>query len=479
MRLMHHYLDGYGKDPRITRIVDTTELWFVLSANPDGYDYTFTGERDWRKNLRDNNGDGSITPGDGVDLNRNFRYKWGYDNEGSSPDPGDETFRGTAPASEPETRALDAFQKRIGFQYGINYHSAAQLLLYGVGWQVATDTPDDIVYKALAGTPEKSAVPGYRPQVSSELYVTNGEADGHAANVNRMMMFTPEMSTCATASRVDPDDAWEPADCGSVFRFPDDEKLIQQEFAKNVPFALAVAESAAHPDRPVSPVGIEAPDFTPDAFTTSYARGGDQEVAVTARKSVRDKRLNYRIDGGRTHTERLKAWEGGETYGGEDNLHFDQYRAEVEDADEGDTVTVWFTGRTTALQAHLQHPLHLHRRRPAARRHPGDRRGGRPRPAHRRVHRGARGQRPRSGRLGRRRERRPARPRGAQPLPHRPLVHRRPAPGRRDHARGPLLRQRGRQADQQPASRRAGPSPAPEAPTTSRSTTSARTTGSG
>lgn len=347
-RLMHHYLDGYGKDPRITRIVDTTELWFVLSANPDGYDYTFTGERDWRKNLRDNNGDGAIAPGDGVDLNRNFRYKWGYDNEGSSPDPGDETFRGTAPASEPETRALDAFQKRIGFQYGINYHSAAQLLLYGVGWQVATDTPDDIVYKALAGTPEKPAIPGYRSQVSSELYVTNGEADGHAANVNRMMMFTPEMSTCATASRVDPDDAWEPADCGSVFRFPDDEKLIQQEFAKNVPFALAVAESAAHPDRPVSPVGIDAPDFTPDAFTTSYARGGDQEVAVTARRSVRDKRLNYRIDGGRTHTERLKAWEGGETYGGEDNLHFDQYRAEVEGADEGDTVTVWFTGRTTA-----------------------------------------------------------------------------------------------------------------------------------
>ncbi|MFD7973874.1 M14 family metallopeptidase [Streptomyces clavifer] len=345
-RLMHHYLDGYGKDPRITEIVDTTELWFVLSANPDGYDHTFTGERDWRKNLRDNDGDGEITGGDGVDLNRNFPYKWGHDNEGSSPDPGDETFRGTAPASEPETRALDAFQKRIGFQYGINYHSAAQLLLYGVGWQVATDTPDDIVYRALAGTPGNSAVPGYRPQVSSELYVTNGEADGHAANVNRMMMFTPEMSTCATASRVDPDDAWEPADCASVFRFPDDEKLVQQEFAKNVPFALAVAESAAHPDRPVSPVGIATPDFTPDAFTTSYARGGGQEVAVTARRSVRDKRLNYRIDGGRTHTERLTAWKGGETYGGEDNLHFDQYRAEVEDAGAGDRVTVWFTGRT-------------------------------------------------------------------------------------------------------------------------------------
>ncbi|MBD0709207.1 MULTISPECIES: M14 family metallopeptidase [unclassified Streptomyces] len=347
-RLLHYYLDGYGKDERITRIVDSTELWFVLSANPDGYDYTHAdpAHRQWRKNLRDNDGDGRITAGDGVDLNRNFAYKWGYDNEGSSPDPADETFRGKGPMSEPETKALDAFQKRVGFAYGVNYHSAAQLLLYGVGWQIATDTPDDVALKALAGTPRNSAVPGYRPQVSSELYITNGEADGHAANVNGMQMFTPEMSTCATASRVDPDDAWDPADCASVFTFPDDEKLIQAEFAKNIPFALAVAETSAHPDRPVSPVGIDAPDFTPKTFATSYARGEDQEVAVTARKSLRDKTLTYRINGGRAHSERLAAWRGGETYGGEDNLYFDEYRAAVEGARPGDSVEVRFTART-------------------------------------------------------------------------------------------------------------------------------------
>ncbi|MFF6838437.1 M14 family zinc carboxypeptidase [Streptomyces tanashiensis] len=358
-RLMHHYLDNYGKDPRITRIVDTTELWFVLSANPDGYDHTHAdpANRQWRKNLRDNDGDGKIGPGDGVDLNRNFAYKWGYDNEGSSPDPADETFRGKAAMSEPETRALDAFQKRIGFAYGINYHSAAQLLLYGVGWQVATDTPDDVALKALAGTPQKSAVPGYRPQVSSELYITNGEADGHAANVNGMQMFTPEMSTCATASRIDPNDAWNPADCASVFTFPDDEKLIQAEFAKNIPFALAVAETAAHPDRPVSPVGIDAPDLTPKTFTTSYARGGEQEVAVTARKSLRAKTLKYRINGGRAHSEELEAWKGGETFGGDDNLYFDEYRAEVEDARPGDSVEVWFTARTREGRATASAPF--------------------------------------------------------------------------------------------------------------------------
>ena len=241
---------------------------------------------------------------------------------------------------------MDAFEKRIDFTYGINYHSAAELLLYGVGWQVATETPDDVLYKALAGTPENSAIPGYRPQVSSELYTTNGEADGHAANVNGMAMFTPEMSTCQTASDLDPNDAWNAADCQSVFNFPDDEKLIQQEFAKNIPFALSLAESAAQPDQPKSSLGLSAADFTPAAFSTSYARGADQEVSVVVRKSVRDKELKYRVNGGRTYDQALRPWKGGETYGGEDNLYFDEYRAKVQDGVPGDKVEVWFTGET-------------------------------------------------------------------------------------------------------------------------------------
>ncbi|MGW5396999.1 M14 family zinc carboxypeptidase [Streptomyces sp. NPDC003952] len=368
-RLMHHTLDNYGKDPRITKLVDSTELWFLLSANPDGYDYTFApdGQRLWRKNLHDNNGDGKITAVDGVDLNRNFAYKWGYDNEGSSPNQSSETYRGAKAASEPETVALDKFQKRIGFQYAVNYHSAAELLLYGVGWQVATPTPDDIAYKALAGTPENPAVPGYYPQVSSELYTTNGEADSQAANANGIMMFTPEMTTCQTASASDPADQWKPEDCASGFNFPDDEKLIQAEFAKNVPFALSVAESAEHPDQPKSSLGLKAADFTLDPFTTSYAaRGEDQKVSVTARKALKDKELNYRINGGRTHDEDLKAWKGGEVYGGDDNNWFDEYRAEVEGAKPGDKVEVWFTGRDRGKQVSSEHFTYTVAARPRA-----------------------------------------------------------------------------------------------------------------
>ncbi len=130
-------------------------------ANPDGYDFTFTeGNRLWRKNLHDNDGDGVISGLDGVDLNRNFPTSWGYDNEGSSPAVSSETYRGAAPRSEPETRALDDLMKRVRFAFQINYHSAAELILYGVGSQVATPSPDDLLYETLVGDDAHPAIPG-------------------------------------------------------------------------------------------------------------------------------------------------------------------------------------------------------------------------------------------------------------------------------------------------------------------------------
>ena len=113
-RLLHHFIDGWrAKDKEIRDLLKRTELWFVVVANPDGYQYTFDHERLWRKNLRDNDGNGQITIGDGVDPNRNFREHWGYDNEGSSPDPADETYRGPSAASEPETRAMQGLIDRV------------------------------------------------------------------------------------------------------------------------------------------------------------------------------------------------------------------------------------------------------------------------------------------------------------------------------------------------------------------------------
>jgi Zinc carboxypeptidase/Immune inhibitor A peptidase M6 len=343
-RLAHHVIDGYDNGDRTLRdLVDRTELWFVPVANPDGYDWTFQpSQRMWRKNLADNNGDGQITPIDGVDPNRNFSTKWGYDDEGSSPEFGSETYRGPTPASEPETRALDGLMDRVGFEFQINYHSAAELLLWGTGWQVATPTPDDAIYEAMSGDDANPAVPGYDPDISAELYTTNGETTEHAHSTYGTLAFTPEMSTCQTVSEADPDDEWDPDDCGSVFHFPDDEELIQAEFEKNVPFAIATAQSARDPDDPVSVVGREAPDFVVDSFSMSY--GDPQPVAVTARRSQILRWMNYRINGGRTRIAPVAEWQGGERYGGESDVYYAEYRGTVQGARPNDSVEVWFSG---------------------------------------------------------------------------------------------------------------------------------------
>jgi hypothetical protein len=342
-RLLDYYLDGYGTDPTITALVDENELWFVPVANPDGYDLTFQpGRRLWRKNVRDNDGNGRINTGDGVDLNRNSATRWGYDNEGSSPNPGSDTYRGPSPASEPETQAIDALFARITPEFFVNYHSAAQLLLHGIGWQVATPSPDDVLYEAMVGDDADPAIPGYDPDISAELYTTNGDIDSHMQEAYGTLGFTPEMGTCASAADSDPDDAWLAEDCDSDFFFPDDEDLIQAEFEKNIPFALAVAESAADPDDPVSVVGIDTPNFVVDSFAVSY--GDPQTVAVTAKRTVRNVRMEYRVNGGRVRKAHAEEWDGGERYGFENDDYYAELRGVVTGARAGDRVEVWFSG---------------------------------------------------------------------------------------------------------------------------------------
>ena len=188
---MHYFIDGWrDNDKEIRNLLKKTELWFVISANPDGYQYTFDHERLWRKNLRDNNGDGQITVGDGVDPNRNFDEHWGYDNEGSSPDPADETYRGPSAASEPETQAMAGpdrpHQAEVPVELPLLRRVAA--LSAGLAGRHARRGLSDLrrhrrhrrrrQRRPIDGN---SAIPGFNPGQSADtLYVTNGETTDYA-----------------------------------------------------------------------------------------------------------------------------------------------------------------------------------------------------------------------------------------------------------------------------------------------------------
>jgi len=351
-RFMHHLLDNYGSDPEITELLNTTEVWFVLVANPDGYDFTFTDDRLWRKNLADNNNSGTISFFDGVDLNRNFAEKWGYDNEGSSGATSSEVYRGTAPMSEPETQAMDALFALAGFEYFFNIHSAVGIMLYGNGSIVAAESPDDHIGEVLIGTDASPAIPGYNPGVSAELYIVNGDTNDYMQNAYGGFAVVMELETCDQAEALILNDAFGPNFCESegrsVFEFPDNEALIEMVFQRNLPLYLSGAQSAALGDDPISQDGRRTPDIVLDDY--SVAHGTSQMVSADVKRSLGPATLNWQVNGGATQTTPATEWAGGERYGDGFNNFYAEVRGQVTGVVPGDSVLAWFTaGDATSL----------------------------------------------------------------------------------------------------------------------------------
>jgi hypothetical protein len=168
---MWHLLDNYGTDSLITHLVDNRELWFVPVVNPDGYEYNRqtnpNGGGMWRKNRRDC-GDGNW----GVDLNRNFGYMWGYDDEGSSADCRKDTYRGAGPFSEPETRVLRDFVNSRSFVMCLDNHAYGRWLIYPWSYDFLY-TPRYRLYVSMAES--MAVLNGHRAGTSWELlYLMNG-----------------------------------------------------------------------------------------------------------------------------------------------------------------------------------------------------------------------------------------------------------------------------------------------------------------
>ncbi len=107
------------------------ELWFVPMVNPDGvHRFWNLSAQSGRKNARDTHHRGRRDPDDGVDLNRNYPFHWNSgDQRGSSGDPASVFYRGTAPASEPETRTMMRLAEQQRFVLSLSYHTFATKVL--------------------------------------------------------------------------------------------------------------------------------------------------------------------------------------------------------------------------------------------------------------------------------------------------------------------------------------------------------------
>ncbi|XP_015591347.1 carboxypeptidase B [Cephus cinctus] len=127
----------------INELVENPDLyanvdWYIIpTLNPDGYEYTFTTYRLWRKTR-------SVTAGStclGVDGNRNFELQWML--TGASSSPCSDTYAGKAPFSEVETQALRNFvlANKDSIKLYLTYHSYGNYILYP--WGYTSDLPDD------------------------------------------------------------------------------------------------------------------------------------------------------------------------------------------------------------------------------------------------------------------------------------------------------------------------------------------------
>lgn len=192
---MWYILENYETDEYIKHLVDNTEMYFIPCINVDGYLYNEStnpnGGGFWRKNRRDN-GDGTF----GVDLNRNYPYQWGFNDNGSSPNTGSETYRGPSPGSEPEIQMVMEFCNAHEFQMALNYHTYGNLLIYPWGY-VDGASPDDHIFKGFAAAMvnENNYLAGYGSETVG--YTVNGNSDdwmyGEQTTKGKIFSMTPEV----------------------------------------------------------------------------------------------------------------------------------------------------------------------------------------------------------------------------------------------------------------------------------------------
>jgi hypothetical protein len=200
LRILRWLTDGYRRDPRITKIVDTREIWIVFSMNPDGAEYDIRGGRFhyWRKNRQPTPGSGYV----GTDLNRNYGYRWGGGGRTSS-NPQAITYRGPSAFSAPETRALRDFlasrvvNGRQQIRTAITFHEAGRLVMWPYGY-THTDVPPDMTaadHAALVALGRRMARSnGYRPEQASDLYITSGTSRDFEYGTYRIFGYTFELS---------------------------------------------------------------------------------------------------------------------------------------------------------------------------------------------------------------------------------------------------------------------------------------------
>ncbi|XP_030847760.1 carboxypeptidase B [Strongylocentrotus purpuratus] len=148
--LLQDFMDG---DATAVRFFDTLDWYIVPSLNADGYVYTWTDDRMWRK-TRSSNEDHALSGCTGTDPNRNWPFGWA--GSGTSPFPCSNVYHGEYALSESEVEAVVDFlreKKDNGqdFVWFIDWHSYSQLVISPWSYSATVPDPDNLDDLQAAG----------------------------------------------------------------------------------------------------------------------------------------------------------------------------------------------------------------------------------------------------------------------------------------------------------------------------------------
>lgn len=192
-------IDEDPSEDRVREIIDNTQIFVIPMVNPDGVEYG------WRKNRAPNYGPLGMSDeitSYGVDLNRNYGYKWYlyyifpiqyhlaftfYDNSWN--------YRGEYPFSENETRAVKEFVEAHDIIISLSYHSFGEFILYP--WMhTSLPTPDEDIFISIGEN--ISRVNGYFLYTGGNYVIprfggTLGTSENWLYGVHRIISYTIEL----------------------------------------------------------------------------------------------------------------------------------------------------------------------------------------------------------------------------------------------------------------------------------------------
>lgn len=179
-------------------LLNNRRIWIIPVLNPDGYLYNQKrypkGGGLWRKNRRPIN-DSTF----GVDLNRNygpFEF-WNANNNGSSTNPQNETYRGPEPFSEPEIAALRNFCFSRKFSLALNYHTYGGMLIYPYS-ALPYETPDSNWFRNFGMFIQQFNSYYFGTDKQTVGYPTRGSSDDWFYTIDstkgKVFAFSPEAS---------------------------------------------------------------------------------------------------------------------------------------------------------------------------------------------------------------------------------------------------------------------------------------------